>query len=229
VADGAGSAHLGGLGAAIACRAAVEALGAAGEPIGDLDAPGGGERSSAADELGASLARAARAARVALEGEAASRAVPVRDLSCTLTLARVEASRAAVLQIGDGLAVLRVVSDYGAPLVLAVAPARGEHANETTFLTTDGALDRPAIAALAVAVDAVALSTDGLLRLAVDLRAGAPHAAFFAPLLAFAARTEDVAGAAAGLAAFLAGPRVRARTDDDATLALAARAAPGGA
>lgn len=210
VADGAGSAPLAGLGARIACDVAVAALAAG---------PGG--------DLGAALAAAAGAARAALRREADARGAPLRDLACTLTAARVDAGRAAVLQVGDGLAVLRVAMDYE-PLVLAVAPARGEHANETAFLTGDGALDRPAIAALDVAVDAVALSTDGLLRLAVDLRAGEPHAAFFAPLLAFAARDGRDAGAA-GLAAFLRGPRVRARTDDDATLVLAVRSAPGGA
>ena len=60
----------------------------------------------------------------------------------------------------------------------------------------------------------------------LDLVSGAPHGPFFGPLVAFARRAaaaDDVGRgrAAADLAAFLRGDRLRKRTDDDCTLLLA--------
>jgi len=221
VADGAGSAPHGALGAALAVRAAIAALegeGASDETARRALAALDGQGSDAAG-LAHRVRAAALAARAAVVDAAADRGLPLRDLACTLTTALADDDSAAVLQIGDGLAVVRVAMDYAPGLLLAIDPARGEHANETTFLTSDGAVDRPAIAVLSVPATALALATDGLLRLALDVRAAAPHAAFFAPLFAFAARAgDDGAGA---LEAFLAGPRVRSRTDDDVTLVVA--------
>ena len=72
---------------------------------------------------------------------------------------------------------------------------------------------------------ALAMSTDGLLRLALKLPAYEPHPPFFKPLFAFIAEAGDTAVASQQLAGFLASPRVCARTDDDKTLVLAARMA----
>jgi hypothetical protein len=72
-------------------------------------------------------------------------------------------------------------------------------------------------------VQAVAVMTDGLLRLVLDMNRNQPHRPFFQPLLAFAAQVSDPGEANAQLTAFLGSERVNARTDDDKTLVLAAR------
>jgi hypothetical protein len=78
----------------------------------------------------------------------------------------------------------------------------------------------------ATAPQLVALSTDGLLRLALKLPGGEPHAPFFAPLFNFVSANDDAVQAQQRLAEFLNSERVCARTDDDKTLVLACRIAP---
>jgi hypothetical protein len=72
-----------------------------------------------------------------------------------------------------------------------------------------------------------AVFSDGLLRLAINLATGEPHAPFFRPLFAFAAAGDasGVVAREAELAAFLHSDRVCARSDDDKTILLAARIA----
>jgi len=52
---------------------------------------------------------------------------------------------------------------------------------------------------------------------------GSPFAPFFLPLFRFIASEPDAAAAQEQLTAFLSSPRVQERSDDDITLALAAR------
>jgi hypothetical protein len=68
---------------------------------------------------------------------------------------------------------------------------------------------------------ALAMISDGLIRLAMNLPENVPHSPFFQPLLAFAAAAKNEVEAQEQLAAFLASERVCARTDDDKTLVLA--------
>jgi len=67
----------------------------------------------------------------------------------------------------------------------------------------------------------LALMSDGLSRLALQLPAYTPHAPFFIPLWAFAAQAGMGNLANQELAAFLASDRVCARTDDDKSLVIA--------
>lgn len=248
VADGAGSAARAAEGAAAAVRHAVaamaEALGApavtriaarVGGPAPGDDSwspAGGGGGDGGAGGDGDQPYRSAvgvgfRAARAALEDLAITAWEPLRAYACTLTCAVVGSGRLAVGQIGDGVAIARRVDG---DLFAASRPQKGEYANEAHFLTRPDALEIVAYAVAPGPVDAVGLTTDGLLRLALRWPELAPHAPFWAPLLAFAARVNDAAGASDQLAAFLGSPRVAARTDDDKTLVLAVRrtAAAGG-
>jgi len=167
------------------------------------------------------MAAAAGAARTALEALAVAEGDPLRSFATTLSCAVVAEGWLAVAHNGDGAV---VVVDRDGPRT-AARPARGEYANEVAFLTADDGLDHVAYPVEAGGVEAVALLTDGLLRLALQLPAGTTHEPFFAPLLAFAGEAPDPEVAAAELAAFLASDRVVARTDDDTTLVLAVRAA----
>jgi fermentation-respiration switch protein FrsA (DUF1100 family) len=160
------------------------------------------------------------AARAALTQLAEAENAPLRAYATTLTCALAGDDWLVVGQIGDGAV---VAEDATGELFLAVRPQRGEYANEAYFLTMPEALDYLAVGAAVRSVRALAVTSDGLLRLALKLPGYEPHAPFFRPLLAFVAETEDAGQAEAQLAAFLASERVCARTDDDKTLVLAAR------
>jgi hypothetical protein len=75
-------------------------------------------------------------------------------------------------------------------------------------------------------MQALAVMSDGLTRLALKRPTNEPHLPFFKPLFAFveaSAPSNDGAQASEALTAFLASPRVCERTDDDKALVLALR------
>jgi hypothetical protein len=162
------------------------------------------------------------AARAALGAAAAQRGAAIGDLATTIITVVADHELVAAAQVGDGAAVVR---DADGGLVALTTPRNGEYANETTFLSAPGALDSAQCALRRGGATHVAALSDGLQMLALAMPSGAPHAPFFTPLFRFASETADGREAGAQLRAFLAGPRVTARTDDDVTLLLAARTA----
>ena len=208
VADGLGSAPPADAGARIAVAAALDSLAAA--PGVD---PAGAE---------AALAHAFAAARAALQAAAGD--APLRDFATTLLLALAGHDWVAVGQIGDGAVVGRWPDGELATLS---PPQRGEYANETTPLTADAALENLRVTVWPQPVAALALFSDGLQSLALDLASGAPHAPFFAPFLAALDEPFDPDAIGVRLADFLDSPRVCARTDDDKTLLVAGNGQPG--
>jgi hypothetical protein len=209
VADGAGSAECADIGAALAVQHCIDALSAPVEGVLD------------AGSWPAALRAAFRRARAAIVQAAEQDDRPLRQYATTLSAAVVTDQQLIVAQIGDGLV---VAEDDAGELVLAARPQRGEYANEAYFLTLPNADDVVDVVVWEMQVQAIAFSTDGLLRLALRLPDYSPHAPFFAPLFAFL-RRADAHSAERQLADFLASPRVCARTDDDKTLLLAVRQA----
>lgn len=208
VADGAGSAGRSLEGAQVAVQAALHALTDGLEAREPLPAE-------------ALLRDAFLRARESVAALAADSGTPLPQFATTLMAALVTTDGLNVASLGDGA----LIADAGEELRMASAPPqKGEYANETHFLTQDGALDVVQVARFDGPVRAVAATTDGLMRLALRLPDYLPHAPFFQPLFAFAANGHD--GAADELAAFLASERVAARTDDDKTLVIAVRAEP---
>jgi hypothetical protein len=207
-ADGAGSAPR----AADGARSAVEAARAEAIPL--LGTVGSEDRGTTR----AGLTQVLMAAREALVALAAEDDAAPGDLATTLTVVLLAPRTIAVAQVGDGAVVLR--RDPG-QFELLVGPDHGEFVNETTFLTSDAFLDAAQITvADASGVSGVAVMTDGLHVVALDLAAHAPHPPFFEPLFAFAAGDGALDD---DLAAFLGSESVCARTDDDKTLVLAVR------
>lgn len=201
VADGAGSARLGGRGASLAVTTAADLLAQATDP----------DQATVAVALGR--------ARAVLEDAARAEGFPLGDLATTLHVAVLAGDRLLTGQVGDGA----VVSAAGDGALVALDTGeRGEYLNETVFLTSGAWADevRFGVHDLAL-VDAVAVLTDGLQLVAFDMATGTPHPGFFAPLWSWAA--EAGAGAERELCDFLVSARVRARTDDDVTLALVVR------
>ncbi len=147
----------------------------------------------------------------------------LRSFSTTLTCAIVSDRWLVVGQIGDGVAVAE--TSTGAMFV-AVRPQRGEYANEAYFLTMSDALQYVEVQSYAQQPRALAVTTDGLLRLALKLPEYEPHPPFFQPLIAFVTEAKDDGQAKEQLITFLCSDRVCARTDDDKTLVLATCSIP---
>lgn len=209
VADVAGSAPLGEVGAAIAARTAVETVCMQPVPL-----PGPAEDG----RWKLLLTDALQAARAAVEVEAAGRGTAVRDLATTLILIVATPGAIAAVQVGDGAA---VVGDDAGNLIALTSPPVGEYLNETTFLSSPEALDTAQMTIWHGAAAHVAAFSDGLQMLALKMPGGAPHAPFFSPLFRFVAHATDEGQAHKQLIAFLQSPRIRERVDDDVTLLLA--------
>lgn len=209
-ADGAGSAEHSAEGAATAAEAAATALAEAltrGWPGTESEWQGLYERVYAQ-------------ARAAVVDIAEAQGQTPRAFASTLLCAVASGEGLAVAQLGDGLA---VATHDGGEWYLAAPPQRGEYANETYFLVQGDQLPPVDVRVYFEPVQAVAIMTDGLLRLVLDLNRKQPHRPFFQPLLAFAAQAADLGEANTHLSTFLGSERVCARTDDDKTLVLAAR------
>lgn len=205
VADGAGSAPLSGIGAAIAVETALEVIAAAPPPDG-------------AEGWQSLLRTALREARAGVEQAAALRQARPRDLATTLILVAATPALVAAAQVGDGAA---VVADRAGGLVALTRPASGEYINETTFLISPDAVEGAAMAVHPAGATHLAVFSDGIQPLALKAPENNPHAPFFTPLFRFLSESQDQASANAELATFLGSERVRQRTDDDLTLVLA--------
>ena len=207
LADGAGSAENADLGAYIAVEAVLQSLE---DSLTTLDA------SSLDFE---SAMRAAFAdAQLALFERAEGEEIPVRSLATTLTCVIAVDGFLTVGQLGDGSVIIQTGEDE---LVAVTQPQRGEYANETFFLVQEDALEHLQVQVLHYPVQGLAVLSDGLMRLALQMPANLPHLPFFKPLFAFIASVEDVDAAKGQLASFLSSERVSARTDDDKSLVLA--------
>lgn len=204
VSDGAGSAACAAQGADAAVAAAAEVIAAA--PEAPLD-----------EALARASLAAARAALAALADRQQRR---LRDFACTLVGVVADESGWLALQLGDGAAVL----DDGEGLQLALPPMNGEFANMTRFVSDDDAQAQLAWRSDDRTPGAVALFSDGLQRLLIDLATLRPHAPAFERLFG-AMRRTDVGTQARheALSRFLRSEPVTARTDDDTALVLAVR------
>jgi len=208
VADGAGSAPLSQLGAA---RAAVSAT----EWVAELMKGTWPETDE--DWLGL-LAACLETAHEAVNLAAKKRKAPVRDLATTLILVVATPRVVAAVQVGDGCA---VVLDSGQTLVPVTAPQRGEFVNETLFFTSPDYLKAAQFKIWHGLVAGVAILSDGLQMLALQLPDATPHAAFFQPLFRMTTEHQDMREAEFQLRSFLQSDRITSRADDDLTIVMA--------
>lgn len=210
VADGAGSASLGDIGAEIAVRSAVEAL--------YLKAS---EFQSAMDNsyLQELLVNTVKASQIAVESEASKRNVKSRELATTLIVLIATSGLIAAAQVGDGAVVL---GDSHGNIFAHTTPRSGEFINETTFLTSMDTPDTIQTCIWHGDLKHIAILSDGLQMIALKMPDGIPYAPFFTPLFCFVDKMTYEAEARERLASFLRSSRVTERTDDDITLLLAA-------
>ena len=210
LADGAGSAEMAEVGAALATSLVTEIVAdALTEVLG---------RSSLADILRYAVGET----RQAIELKAGHDARAINDYASTLLVAVLSPTSGAIGQIGDGAAVI----DDGAGSWRPVHwPDHGEYANTTSFLTQNDALDQLRVATFDQPVRRVALFSDGLERLLLDFRTRTAHGPFFDSIfrrLAPPIGAGHLAVVSEELAALLASEKVNSRTDDDKSLLCAA-------
>jgi hypothetical protein len=205
---------MGGLGAEVAVRTAVERLAERGDDLIDV-----GDRS-----LRLHLGAALRLALAALTEAATERGATPRDLATTLIVLAITDNGVAAAQVGDGAI---VYADAANQLTALTRPFSDEYINETTFLTSPDAVENAQFSISLGRVTRLAAFTDGLQRLALKMPSCEPHAPFFAPLFQFVGEEAEQSASQAQLDAFLRSPRITERADDDLTLFLAARIEPG--
>jgi len=206
-ADGAGSASASEVGAQTAIESVMALI------LRDLD--GGLEVADLSRDDGV---RWYREALAAMTSEAAARVLPLHELACTLLVAVVGETHAVFVQIGDGAIVIREGEGYAA----VFWPQQGEYAN-TTFFLTSATMEERLEFSLRDAPDALALFTDGLQNLTLEMAARTPHTRFFDAMFKQLATAEAAEELIAPLRAFLDSPSVNQRTDDDKSLILAWR------
>jgi len=145
---------------------------------------------------------------------------PADELATTLLLAVVTREQVAALQIGDGAAIAQTADRQ---LVAVTRPPAQEYLNETTFLTSPAFREHAQFVVRPGPIQGLALLTDGLQMIALQMPHGDPHGPFFAPLLRLLGSTTDAGQATDNLRGFLQSPRLQERADDDLTLVLAVR------
>lgn len=209
VADGAGAAAYAEEGATLAVQAAVNCLSFNCERL----------RSGGDDaEWEAVLRMAVEEAREAVLAAATKRETEARQFASTLIVVIARADVVACTQVGDGGV---VVWGSDGQLIALTIPQSGEYLNETTFLTSDDALETLQSLVWRGPVTGLAAFSDGLQMLCLKLPEGIPHAPFFAPLFRFAESGRDANETRAQLENFLRSTKIRQFTDDDLTLVLA--------
>lgn len=202
-ADGAGSAELSQLGS----KAAVDRF---------LQVASG-DRAPTRQQVEAWVA----AAREHLILQAGANSTTPRQLACTFLAALVGDDWAAFAQLGDGLIVFDGPNGYD----FAFWPENGEYVNTTRFLTEDDYQHHLRIEILERTVSELAVLTDGLQMLALDMAGAKVHDRFFTPLFKALRNGPNEAALQTSLLEFMGSKRVNERTDDDKTLLLATRIA----
>ena len=169
----------------------------------------------------AMLWEAALTARESVLTEAQTHGADPREFASTLLVALAGPSGGGVLQIGDGVTVVR---EGGDEWCWVFWPQHGEYANTTYFLTDDDATEHLQAETFWGAITDIALMTDGLERIALHFVTRSVHKPFFdgmfQPLLN-ADGANEINHLSVLLERFLSSEPIQCRTDDDVSLILA--------
>jgi hypothetical protein len=157
--------------------------------------------------------------RHALYAHAEYLRVNPRELASTALLAIVGPEEAIFAQIGDGAIVIGHGEDYQ----VVFWPEPGEYVNTTDFLTDEALATLIRFRRVQATIRELAVLTDGLQRLALDLASRTAYAGFFRPIFRRLQTMADSESLTDSFRAFLDSDRVNQRTDDDKTLVVALR------
>jgi hypothetical protein len=210
VSDGAGSAELGGEGASLVCRSIGKS--ARQHFSRSTELPTASAIEYWVDEARDLIYRAAEIRRKS-----------ARDFAATLVCAVSCGETTMIAHIGDGCVVAR--EREGHRWFAPTWPDHGEYASTTTFVT-----DQPAakvrVSTVDQSVDVLAIFSDGIERMVLDMAAKVPAGKFFSvvaqPILESSVAVGRDSKLSHQLKQYLGGDQVNARTDDDKTLVIAA-------
>jgi Protein phosphatase 2C len=156
----------------------------------------------------------------ALETHATTQQKEARDFACTLLVSVLTPSRVVALQIGDGA----IIGMSDEKIIRLTRATHGEYASETVFVTSQDYLEHcSCIIVPSETLAGLALLTDGLEPVAMNLQTGEPFVPFFMPLFRFAGNEKDGYEKSQALSSFLTSERITKRTHDDKTLVLVVR------
>lgn len=216
--DGAGSASVADVGAALTCRIFAKLV--------EEFLAGGGE----VEHIGRPLVERWIAGIVShLAHQASQEGLALQDYACTLLAAIMSDDVAMFAQIGDGAIVVSSkvgVWDY------VFWPQHGEFANSTNFVTSENSYNALEFAVRDAAIEEIAVFTDGIESLVLRKADKVVHAPFFDSMFKSVRRSRAPGRDEAlcrELEKYLASQPIIDRTHDDKTLMLATRrrAAPG--
>lgn len=162
--------------------------------------------------------------RASLRNLAEEQDAPAKEFACTFLGAIIGKTHCAFIQLGDGGIVVSAPDAEGdyAPVLW---PEETEYANVTYFLTGLDAEEHLQIAIMDRRVEEVALFSDGLQRLALQMATKSAHGPFFRAM--FGPLRNEPAGLSQRhddwLREFMNSKGVLQRTDDDKSLAMATR------
>ncbi len=159
--------------------------------------------------------------RAELDSVAQAAGSRIREYASTLLAVVLVGDEALFVQLGDGAIVVR---EEGGEFGWVFWPEQGEYANVTSFLTDANASERLSCERVRRRYKEIALFTDGLQRLVLNLAERTVHQPFFEQVMGPVRKPgvpDEVLSAR--LAAWLASDKVNLRTDDDKTLVLLRR------
>jgi serine/threonine protein phosphatase PrpC len=140
----------------------------------------------------------------------------LRDFATTLQLVIITPHSLGAVQVGDGAVVIQRANNE---IEAVTWPDHGEYINQTSFITDADYLAQAQYRSMSSHdVQSVALFTDGLERLALELAEKKAYRPFFTPIFRFAADSNSTQE---DLVAYLESAAICERTDDDKTLVLA--------
>ena len=146
----------------------------------------------------------------------------IREYASTLVAAVAGEAQAAFYQIGDGAVVFSAFGETET-YRFGIQPAETLYVNETDFLTDDDAAAKIRFESVEETVEDLILFSDGIFPVAVNYQTNQPHAPFLKPMLAPLRNGNPPDGLNAKLENFLASSKINEKTDDDKTIILASR------
>jgi hypothetical protein len=203
VADGLGSADRADEGAILAANSACKAVALAlAESV----------------EIGAAAEAGVRAAREALELQAAGKSCELRSLATTLIVAVAQGDALQVAHIGDGA----VVAAIGDDLDLVSGPGDSEYVNEVTPLTSELWESALEISEVRRGVRCFAVFSDGCQRAALKREQGnfVAFPGFFSPVFEFALGLAEPDSGSIAIEQLLKSTKFRDNCEDDSTLVI---------
>lgn len=159
------------------------------------------------------------AVRERIYAQAMRERIKAREYACTFLGVLSSSQGTLVMQIGDG----GIALDVGNGLHVPVVPMSGEYANMTHFVTDEDAIEVLVSKIFPDKAIKVAVFTDGIQRLALNMATNTAHEPFFEPFFKVlsTASSEQEDQLQSALARYLSSESVNERTDDDKTLVIA--------